>query len=201
MIYGGDYYGFNPYISLMVACNSVEEVNTKWKALSQGGMELMPLDEYPFNKWYGWVQDKYGLSWQLMLVDKAQTVKKITPNLLFSNQACGKTEDAVNYYTKIFKDSEVGIISIYGEGEAASPKAKINYASFKLCGVDFSAMDNAFDVDFSFTEAFSMIINCENQQEIDYFWDKLSPVPEAEACGWVKDKFGVSWQIVPQRSF
>ncbi len=84
---------------------------------------------------------------------------------------------------------------LWYDKEATSPKAKINYASFKLNGVDFSAMDNGFDVDFGFNEAFSMIVNCENQQEIDYFWDKLSHVPEAEECGWVKDKFGVSWQI------
>ena len=73
----------------------------------------------------------------------------------------------------------------------------MNYAAFKLCGLDFSAMDNGFDVDFNFNEAFSLIINCNNQEEIDYYWDKLSAVPEAEQCGWVKDQFGVSWQIVP----
>jgi len=144
------------------------------------------------------VQDRYGLSWQLMLTDNDQTIQKITPNLLFSNEACGKAEEAVRYYTEIFKNSETGIISRYGDGEAKSSKAKINYAAFKLCGIDFSAMDNGFDVDFGFNEAFSIIINCENQQEIDYFWDNLSAVPEAEACGWVKDKFGVSWQIVPK---
>lgn len=197
-ISAGPFFKFNPSISLMVACYSVEEVNTKWKALSQGGTELMPLGEYPFSKWYGWVQDRYGLSWQLMLIENEQTVQKITPNLLFSNESCGKAEEAVKYYTEIFENSEIGTISRYSEGEAASPKAKINYAAFKLCGVDFSAMDNGFDVDFSFNESFSIIINCENQQEIDYFWDRLSAVPEAEACGWVKDKFGVSWQIVPK---
>jgi len=197
-ISAGPIFKFNPSISLMVACYSVEEVNTKWKALSQGGMELMPLGEYPFSKWYGWVQDRYGLSWQLILIDNDQTVQKITPNLLFSNEACGKAEEAVKYYTEIFENSEIGIISRYSEGEAESTKAKINYAAFKLDGVDFSAMDNGFDVDFSFNESFSIIIKCENQQEIDYFWDNLSAVPEAEACGWVKDKFGVSWQIVPK---
>lgn len=196
-ISAGPFFKFNPSISLMVACDSVEEVNTKWKALSQGGKELMPLGEYPFSKLYGWIQDRYGLSWQLILVDDGQIVQKITPNFLFSNEACGKTEEAVKYYTEIFKDSEIEIISRYNEGEAASPKAKINYAGFKLDGINFSAMDNGFDVDFSFNEAFSIIVNCENQQEIDYFWNKLSAVPEAEACGWVKDKFGVSWQIVP----
>ncbi len=197
-ISAGPYFRFNPSISLMVACCSVEEVNTKWKALLEGGTELMPLGEYPFSKWYGWVQDRYGLSWQLMLVDDGQTIQKITPNLLFSNESCGKAEEAVKYYTDIFEDSEIGFISRYGAGEAALSKAKVNYAAFKLCGVDFSAMDNAFGVDFSFNEAFSLIVNCKDQEEIDYFWDKLSAVPEAEQCGWIKDKFGVSWQIVPE---
>lgn len=104
----------------------------------------------------------------------------------------------MKYYTEIFKNSEIGIISRYSAGEATSAKAKINYAAFKLNGINFSAMDNGFDVDFSFNEAFSIIVNCENQEEIDYLWDNLSAVPEAEQCGWVKDKFGVSWQIVPR---
>jgi len=197
-ISAGPYFRFNPSISLMVACSSVEEVNAKWKALLEGGSELMPLGEYPFSKWYGWVQDRYGLSWQLMLTDNVQTGQKITPNLLFSNESCGKAEEAVKYYADIFEDSEIGIISRYSEGEAESPKAKVNYAAFKLCGIDFSAMDNAFDVDFNFNEAFSLIVNCKDQKEIDYYWNRLSAIPEAEQCGWIKDKFGVSWQIVPK---
>ena len=197
-ISAGPYFRFNPSISLMVACYSVEEVNTKWTALLEGGTELMPLGEYPFSKWYGWVQDRYGLSWQLMLIDSGKSVQKITPNLLFSNDSCGKAEEAVKYYAEVFKNSEIGIINKYGVEEAASSKAKVNYAAFKLCGVAFSAMDNAFDVDFNFNEAFSLIINCKDQKEIDYFWDKLSAIPEAEQCGWIKDKFGVSWQIVPE---
>jgi predicted 3-demethylubiquinone-9 3-methyltransferase (glyoxalase superfamily) len=196
-ISAGPYFKFNPSISLMVACYSVDEVNAKWKALSEGGTELMPLGEYPFSKWYGWVQDRYGLSWQLMLIDNGETVQKITPNLLFSNESCGKAEEAIRYYAEVFENSEIGMISRYREGEASSENAKVNYASFKLSGMDFAAMDNAFDVDFSFNEAVSLIVYCENQQEIDYFWDKLSFVPEAEQCGWIKDKFGLSWQIVP----
>ncbi len=196
-ISAGPYFKINPSISLMVACSSKEEVNNKWKALSEGGQELMPLDEYPFSKWYGWIQDKYGLSWQLMFVEDEKISQKITPCMLFSNEVCGSTEEALNYYTEIFENSNVEFISRYGEGEASNQKAKINYALFKISGYNFAAMDNGYDADFNFNESFSIIINCENQKEIDYFWDKLSAVQEAEQCGWVKDKFGVSWQIIP----
>ncbi|WP_346917227.1 VOC family protein [Clostridium sp.] len=196
-ISAGPYFRFNPSISLMVACSSKDEVNTIWNALSEDGVELMPLGEYHFSKWYGWVQDRYGLSWQLMLVDSGKTTQKIIPNLLFSNNACGKAEEAVRYYAEVFEDSELGLISRYGEGKAESSIAKVNYAALKLYGMDFSAMDNAFDVDFDFNEAFSLMVNCEDQKEIDYLWDRLSAVPEAEQCGWIKDKFGISWQIVP----
>lgn len=197
-ISAGPYFKFNPSISLMVTCDSIEEVNTKWAALAEGGTELMPLDEYPFSKWYGWIQDRFGLSWQLMLIDSEKAVQKITPNLLFSSASCGKAEEAVKYYTGIFENSEISMISRYQAGEAMSSKAKVNYAAFKLSGMNFSAMDNGFDVDFGFNEAFSLIVNCKDQQEIDCFWKALSAIPEAEQCGWVKDKFGVSWQIVPE---
>jgi len=196
-ISGGPHFKFKPSISLMVACDSVEEVDSKWKALSHGGTELMPLGEYPFSKYYGWIQDRYGLSWQLMLTEGNPNAPKITPNLLFSGHSCGKTEEALQYYTEIFAGSAIELISKYGPGEASSLKAKVNYAAFKLEGIQFSAMDNGFDVDFGFNEAFSLIINCKDQHEIDYFWDKLSAVPEAEQCGWAKDKYGLSWQIVP----
>ncbi len=197
-ISAGPYFRFNPSVSLMVACYSEEEVHAKWKILSEGGTELMPLCEYPFNKLYGWIQDRYGLSWQLMLEDPGQSVQKITPNLLFSSDSNGRAEEAVKYYAEVFEKPEIGLISRYNEGEAASPKAKVNYASFKLCNFGFSAMDNAFDVEYGFNEAFSFMVKCRDQKEIDYYWDRLSAVPEAEQCGWLKDKFGVSWQIVPE---
>ncbi len=197
-ISAGPYFKFNTSISLMVACYSEEEVNTIWNALSEGGSALMPLGEYPFSKRYGWIQDRYGLSWQLLLTDSAQTGQKIKPNLLFSAGADGRAEEAIHYYTGIFPNSEIIAINKYSPGEAQSSKAKVNYAAFKLSCYDFSAMDNAFDVDFGFNEAFSLMVSCKNQQEIDDFWGKLSSVPEAEQCGWVKDQFGVSWQIVPE---
>ncbi|MDA8220968.1 MAG: VOC family protein, partial [Desulfitobacterium hafniense] len=125
------------------------------------------------------------------------TSQKITPNLLFSGDACGRTEEAVKYYTDIFPNSDMHFFSKYGEGEAKSSKAIVNYAAFKLLGMEFSAMDNAYDVEFGFNEAFSLIVQCEDQAEIDDYWEKLSAVPEAEQCGWLKDRFGLSWQILP----
>lgn len=197
-ISAGPYFKLNPSISFMVACSTVDEINEKWKALSSGGSELMPLGEYPFSKWYGWIQDRFGVSWQLMLVEEAGHMQKITPNLLFSQGACGKAEEAVQFYTEVFENSQIKLMSKYAQGEANTPKAKVNYASYTLLGMDFSAMDNGFDVDFTFNEAFSLMVICKDQAEIDYYWDKLSAVPEAEQCGWIKDKFGVSWQIVPE---
>lgn len=197
-ISAGPYFKFNPSVSLMVSCDTVEEVNAKWKALSENGTVLMPLAAYPFSKWYGWIQDRYGLSWQLMLDDGERTRQKIKVNLLFSQDSDGKTEEALPYYVEVFKDAEIGAMVKYENGEADSASAKIKYASFRLFGIEFSAMDNAYDADFSFNEAFSLIVNCRDQKEIDYFWEKLSAVPEAEQCGWLKDKFGLSWQIVPE---
>lgn len=197
-ISGGPFFKFNPSISFMVNCRLVNEVDQLWEKLIGGGEALMPLGEYPFSKRYGWLQDRYGLSWQLNFSEVDPAGTKIVPNLLFSNETCGRAEAAVHFYTGVFPDSEIGLISKYAEGEASSPRARVNYAAFNLSGVAFSAMDNGFDVDYGFNEAISFVVHCQDQAEIDYYWDKLSAVPEAEQCGWLKDQFGVSWQIVPK---
>lgn len=198
-ISAGPFFKFNPSVSLMVNCDSKDEVALKWEKLSECGEILMPLQEYPFSKFYGWVQDRYGLSWQLMLVENSGYSQKITPNLLFSSVVCGKAEEAVNFYTGIFENSKIDFVSRYQEGEAQSVSAKVNFVSFCLDEMNFTAMDNAYDVEYTFNEAFSIIVKCKNQQEIDFCWEKLSFVPEAEQCGWLKDKYGLSWQIVPER--
>lgn len=193
----GPYFTFNPSVSLMVACGTSEEVDRLHANLSSGGTELMPLGEYPFSKRYAWVQDKYGLSWQLMLVENMKEHQKIRPSLLFAGDACGKAEDAIDYYNSVFEESKKGFINHYGVGEAMDARAKINYGEINIWETQLIAMDHGLGGDFTFNEAFSFMVLCENQEEIDYFWDKLSFVPEAEQCGWVKDQFGVSWQITP----
>ena len=196
-ISAGPYFTFNPSVSLMVACGTIEEVDRLHANLSSGGTELMALGEYPFSKRYAWVQDRYGLSWQLMLVENMKEHQKIRPTLLFAGDACGKAEDAIDYYISVFEESKKGFINHYAAAEAMDARAKINYGEVNIWGTQLIAMDHGFGGDFTFNEAFSFMVLCENQEELDYFWDKLSFVSEAEQCGWVKDQFGVSWQITP----
>ncbi|MBK7882897.1 MAG: VOC family protein [Chitinophagaceae bacterium] len=124
------------------------------------------------------------------------TMQKITPNLWFDTQA----EEAANYYTSIFKNSSIGKISYFGkEGYEIHkmPEGTVMVIEFELEGQKFIGL-NGGPV-FKFNEAVSFIVNCENQEEVDYYWDKLSAGGEknAQQCGWLKDKFGLSWQIVP----
>ncbi len=196
-ISAGPYFKFNPSISFMVACRTAEEVDRLHAALTDGGSELMELGEYPFSKRYAWVADKYGLNWQLMLADQVDEKNKIRPVLLFGGHACGRAEDAMEFYGSVFPDSSVGFVNHYAPGEAMDPRARINYGELNIGGIQLVMMDHGMGGEDEFNEAVSLIVFCDSQQEIDQYWEKLSHVPEAEQCGWIKDKFGVSWQIVP----
>lgn len=193
---GGPLFHMTPAISFFVNCRSVGEVEQLWEKLSAGGKVLMPLDKYPFNEKYGWVEDKYGVSWQLMLCSECE--QKIVPSLMFVGENSGRAEEAINFYTTVFGDSKIEDISRYGPGMEPNKEVYLNYAAFTLAGQRFGAMDSALDHQFNFTEGISLLINLNSQEEIDYFWDKLSAVSEAEQCGWLKDKYGVSWQVVPE---
>ncbi len=196
-ISAGPYFKFNPSISLMVTCSKAEEVDRLHAALSDGGTELMPLGEYPFSKRYVWLQDKYGLSWQLMLDENRKDLQKIRPSMLFAGDVCGRAKEAIDYYLSVFEESDKGLINNYADGEAADQRAKINYGEIDILKTQLVVMDHGYGGEFTFNEAFSFMVLCDNQEEIDYYWDKLSYVPEAEQCGWLKDQFGLSWQIVP----
>ena len=197
MISAGPYFQFTPAISLRVDCSTKEEVDTLWNQLSVGGSALMELDSYPFSERYGWTTDRYGLNWQIMYVKDPVIRQKITPTLMFVGDQCGKAEEAVRFYASVFKNTKVGEMDRYRAGEEPDKEGTVRYAGFSLEGMLFAAMDSAYDHAFTFNEAISFVVSCESQEEIDYFWDKLSYVPEAEQCGWIKDRFGVSWQIVP----
>ncbi|RDC62351.1 VOC family protein [Adhaeribacter pallidiroseus] len=119
-----------------------------------------------------------------------ESTQKITPFLWFDNQA----EEAMQHYTSIFKNSRINSVSRYGEG-GPGPKGTVMTASFSLNGQEFVALNGG--PLYKFTEAISFVINCETQEEIDDLWEKLSAGGEEGRCGWLKDKFGLSWQIVP----
>lgn len=190
---GGPVFQFTPAISFFVSCDTKEEVDELFGKLVEGGAVLMPLQAYPFSEWFAWVQDKYGLSWQLNLGARAQ---KITPFLLFVGEQHGKAEEAINFYTSVFPNSRVERIERHdGQQE---PAGTVMHAIFTLDGQDFMAMESAMkEHAFTFNEAISLLVTCETQEEVDYYWDRLSADPSAEQCGWLKDRYGVSWQIVP----
>lgn len=205
-INAGPHFKINPSISFMVNFDpshfglARKHLDELWATLSEGGTVLMPLDQYPFSERYGWVQDKYGVSWQLILSDPAGDDRPfIVPALLFVGDVCGQAEAAIEHYQSIFPNSRTGLVARYGEGQAPDLPESLMYADFTLEGQWFAVMDSAQMHEFAFNEGISLQVHCETQEEIDHYWEKLSAVPEAEQCGWLKDRFGVSWQIVPSR--
>jgi predicted 3-demethylubiquinone-9 3-methyltransferase (glyoxalase superfamily) len=117
-------------------------------------------------------------------------VQKIVPNLWFDTEA----EEAAHFYISIFKDSEITEITHYGEA-GPRPAGMVLTASFRLQGQEFTALNGG--PDFKFNESISLLVNCESQEEVDELWERLSEGGEPGVCGWLKDKFGVSWQIIP----
>lgn len=203
-ISAGPLFKFNPSTSFMVNFDPSQDSQAKtrideiWQKLSEGGKILMPLDKYPFSERYGWVQDKYGLSWQLILTNpEGEDRPLIIPSLLFTDKVHGKAEETSNFYLSVFKNSKKGAVARYPAGMEPEKEGTIMFTDFMIENQWFAAMDSAREHNFAFNEAISFMINCENQDEIDYYWEKLSAVPEAEQCGWLKDKFGLSWQVVP----
>ncbi len=203
-ISAGPHFKFNPSVSFIVNFDHSRENDAKgnidvvWKRLLEGGKVLMPIQEYPFSKRYGWLQDKYGLSWQLILTSpEGEERPEIVPSLLFVGDKCGKAEEAVNFYTSVFKDSKKGVLMRYIAGQEPDKEDTVMFSDFKLLDLWFAAMDSAHEHKFTFNEAISFMVHCDTQKEIDYYWGKLSAFPESEQCGWLKDKYGVSWQIVP----
>jgi predicted 3-demethylubiquinone-9 3-methyltransferase (glyoxalase superfamily) len=197
LISAGPLFKFNPSVSFLVACKTKDQVDALWEKLSEGGTALMELGEYPFSEKYGWTQDRYGLSWQVMFVGNREIKQRIIPTLMFVGDVCGKTEEAINLYASVFRNAKVGDIFRYSRGEEPDKEGTVKHAAFTLEGQEFVAMDSARGHNFTFNEAISFIVHCDTQEEIDYYWGKLSAIPAAEQCGWIKDKYGLSWQIVP----
>ena len=203
-ISAGPLFRFNPSVSFLVNFNpskdpgAEELLNKVWEKLSEGGTSLMPLGEYGFSKRYGWVKDKYGLSWQLILTDPAGEERPfIIPSLLFTDSVCGKAEEASEFYLSVFKNAKRGGMHKYPAGMEPDKEGTVMFLDFMIENQWFAAMDSAREHGYAFNEAISFLIKCDTQEEIDYYWQKLSYVPQAEQCGWCKDKYGLSWQVWP----
>jgi predicted 3-demethylubiquinone-9 3-methyltransferase (glyoxalase superfamily) len=203
-ISAGPYFKVNPSISFILnfdpSQDSQAEAHLKelWNKLIEGGTALMPLQEYPFSDQYGWVKDRFGVTWQLMLTDpEGEPRPFITPSLMFAGDNTNKAEEAVQFYLSVFKNAKQGTLARYIEDTGPAKKGAVMFTDFMLEGQWFGAMDSGVEQPFTFNEAVSLLVNCDSQEEIDYYWEKLSVVPDAEQCGWLKDKYGVSWQISP----
>lgn len=216
LINAGDEFSPNPSISFMLNFDPLlfdgdEELaraslDRLWARLLDGGEALMPLDEYPFSAHYGWVQDRYGVNWQLMLTDPAGAPRPfIIPALMFDGRAQDRAAEAADTYTSLFAPimqeeggTEIGKRFPYGVTSGKAGPQALAFGEFRLGEQWFIGNDNGSGVDHGFSCGVSLEVQCRDQQQIDYLWEGLSAVPEAEQCGWLADRFGVSWQIVPE---
>lgn len=192
----------NPSISFFInfdpsrdadASTRIDEV---WNKLIEGGKIMMPLDRYPFSERFGWVADKHGVSWQLILTNpEGEERPVIVPSLLFTGDVAGKAGEAIDFYCSVFKDGKRGNSAPRPQDMGPDKAGTLMYADYYVDHTWLSAMDSAHPHGFAFNEAVSLLIPCETQEEIDYYSSALAADPEAIQCGWLKDKFGVSWQV------
>ena len=191
----GPLFRFNDSISFFVYCSSESEINRLYEKLSENGSVLMPLGKYDWSRKYAWIRDKYGLSWQLDVED-IRSSQKILPSLLFVNEKSTRVREAVEFYSSVFPDSGVIMEAPYDK-TTSMPDGSLLFAQFRLSGFLFNAMSSTLHHDYDFNESVSFMVYCDTQEEIDYYWEKLKEGGEEQQCGWIKDKFGVAWQIVP----
>ncbi|EKO17041.1 VOC family protein [Leptospira kirschneri] len=190
---GGPHFKFTPAISFFLSCQTSKEVEKIWASLSQEGIVLMELQEYPFSEKFGWLQDKFGVSWQVHLSKEGND---LAPFLMFVGKQHGKAEEAIRFYTSRFPNSKIKDIQRYAKDQGEK-EGTVQRSVFSIAGQDLMAIDSGLDHTFTFSEAYSFFVKCETQAEIDEYWEKLSFQGEKQKCGWVKDQFGVSWQIIP----
>lgn len=194
---GGPEFRFNASISFFVLYESVDELDKAWENLSKDGKVMMELDSYPWSAKYGWLQDRFGVNWQLYMGKMEDVGQRFTPSLMFCGQQNGNAEKAVHFYTSVFNDSGINGILKYAKGEN-EVEGNVKHAQFNLGTHVFMAMDSSLPHQASFNEAISFVVECETQNEIDHYWNRLTEGGQESQCGWLKDKFGVSWQIVPE---
>ncbi|HEY4489944.1 MAG TPA: VOC family protein [Candidatus Paceibacterota bacterium] len=193
---GGPHFKFNPSVSFTITCANADVAQNFYDKLSADGEILMPFQQYPWAEKYGWLQDRFGVSWQ---INTEKNGGKIIPSLMFIGKHFGKCDEAINFYMGIFKNSSIETIARY-EKDEGDVEGKIKYSHFLLEGQPFRAMENSFPHKFEVSGAISFHVECEDQNEVDYYWNKLTEEADSKAqqCGWLADKFDFSWQIIPK---
>lgn len=195
---GGPMVQVNESISLMVYCGGDAEIERLYKLLQEGGEVNMELKSYQWSRKYAWVKDKFGVSWQLD-VDPINNPQNIVPTILFVNENKNKIKEAFSLYESIFPNSKMLMEVPYPE-ESYMDEGSIMFCQFKLNGNIFNAMSSSEHHDFEINEAVSFVLKCDDQEEIDMFWAELSKDGgKPGKCGWIKDKFGISWQVIPSK--
>ncbi|MHC6199304.1 VOC family protein [Elizabethkingia miricola] len=199
LLNAGPQFEKNPSISFLINCASEEDVQHYWDLLSEGGMALMELDSYPWSKKYGWIKDKYGTNWQLYFGEMQE--QRLVPTLMFMHQNNGKAMEAMEFYTSTFPNSKIeGVLKYKDGGENGENPENVQHAQFVINNYMLSCMDSSFDHKFDFNEGISLVMMTNDQKETDHLWNTLISGGGRESmCGWLKDRYGVSWQIVPKR--
>lgn len=187
----------NQTFSLMVICNSYDEIDNYYNRLSENGKVMMEIDAYPWSERYAWVEDQYGISWQLYFSSE-KIEQKFSPVMMFTGENAGKCREAIHFYTKIFPNANVDHITEYQDGQG-EPKGNIAHAQFTINSYQMKAMDSSHDHKARFSEGTSMVVMTNNQEETDLYWNILTENGEESMCGWLKDQYGFSWQITPKR--
>lgn len=202
---GGPIFRPNPLMSFIVNFDPGKDKEARakldraWEKLSEGGKVLMELDKYFFSEYYGWVEDRFGVSWQLILTDpKGDERPLIVPSIMFVGKVAGRAEEAMKFYLSVFRESKLGSVNRYPAGSEPDKEGTLMYADFQIEKQWFATMDSAREHQFQFNEGVSLMILCKDQEEIDYYWEKLTEGGEESQCGWLRDKFGFSWQVVPE---
>ncbi|HCL05431.1 MAG TPA: hypothetical protein DHW64_05470 [Chitinophagaceae bacterium] len=195
LLNGGPQYKTTPAVSYFVYCNGETEINRLYDLLKEGGSIVMPLGKYDWSPRYAWVQDRFGVNWQLD-VEEINNEQKIVPNLLFVNEKSRSIRAAREFYMKTFANS-MQLMDMPYPFEAAMGEGTLLFAQFKLNGFIMNAMSSTLQHDYDFSPGNSFVVECDDQKEIDYFWETLGAGGRYDMCGWLADQYGVSWQIVP----
>lgn len=194
---GGPHFTVNPSISFFAHVDTPDEATPLFAALAEGGKVLMPLDAYPWSPRFGWVQDRFGVSWQVIAARKPSPDTVVVPCFMFSDAQHGRAHEAMQRMTSLFPDSRIDGVTRYAPGEG--PTDTVKHGMFTLDGQRFIATDSHVPHGFTFNEATSLSVRCRDQAEVDRLWDALGDGGTPSRCGWIADRFGIWWQLVPQR--